>query len=367
MDDRIMDTLHEKTKSSTLMSIMMRRFLLCTGTTFLLTIPLFYILTKLFYAEDMIKIIESVEQGNGIPPLDLEEDIIQGMMIQFVLIFIIISISMFITTRFMTRNLWRPFDETLHKTEHFNLVQDNPPHFADTGINEFNRLNRSLAQLMEKDSEMFRIQKEFTENASHELQTPLAIIRGKLDLLMQENMNGKQMHIVSELYQLTMRMSHLNSNLLLLAKIDNVQYTATEEVDIAAMLAETLPMYGTLQNGNFINIADRQSRHRKPLHANAILLDCMLKNLIVNAIRHSAPCSRVEVEITDNSLTVSNTAENGVLDAPTLFRRFGSGEMKKKGNGLGLSIVKAICDFHKWSIRYAFDGTKHHFTVTFGK
>ena len=125
------------------------QFMICTGLMLLLTAPLFYLLTKCFYAEDLIDIIEAVQQGNSIPPLDLERDIIIGMMIQFLLIFIILSISLLITMRFITRRLWQPFDDTLQKTEQFNLAQSEIPEFRETQIKEFARLNASLKRLME--------------------------------------------------------------------------------------------------------------------------------------------------------------------------------------------------------------------------
>lgn len=342
------------------------QFACCTAVCFVLTVPLFYLLTKHFYAEDMIDIIEAVEQGQGIPPLDLEQDIMAGMMIQFLLIFLAFSLSLFITMRFVTKKLWQPFDNTLQKAEQFNLEQDDIPIFTETDIQEFARLNRSLEQLMSKDKEIYRIQKEFTENASHELQTPLAVVRSKLDLLMQEDLTESQTHLVSELYELTIRMGHLNRNLLLLAKIENAQYTVTEEVDIAAFLSDSLPLYDTLQNGTALHVDDRRTDCNKKLRANPVLFDCLLKNLIVNAIRHSTYYDKVRILLEDGRLTVCNaSASRKPLDAGTLFCRFRSGEVQQKGNGLGLAIVKAICNFHNWAVEYRFEAGFHKFIIDF--
>lgn len=351
-----------------LLSKTLVQFALCTTVIFALTTPLFYLLTRQYYAEEMIDIIQAFEQGRGLPPLDLEEDIMIGMMIQFLLIFLVVSLSLFITIRFITHHIWQPFDDTLRKAERFNLAQDNPPKFSPTDIIEFTRLNNSLEQLMLKDREKFRIQKEFTENASHELQTPLAIIRSKLDLLMQENLTERQMCLVSDLYGLTMRMRHLNRNLLLLAKIDNAQYATTEEVDIAALIAESLPLYDVVVNdGTSTRVDDRRSNRNVPLQANSVLLECLLKNLIVNAIRHSSEGSVVYIIIEDKRLIVSNASIDGkALDTTTLFQRFrNSNTVRQKGNGLGLAIVKAICSLHSWTVEYSFHDGKHNFTVEF--
>lgn len=354
-------------KQRNLLSKTLTKFLVCTAIVFTLTAPLFYLLTKHFYAEDMIDIMESLEKGMRIPPLDLEHDIMEGMMLQFLLIFLVISISWYITVRFFTRHLLHPFDDTLKKTEQFNLAQGDIPNFKETDIQEFSRLNLSLEKLMRKDKETFRIQKEFTENASHELQTPLAIIRSKLDLLMQEDLDEKQLKLISDLYQLSTRISHLNRNLLLLAKIENVQYSATEMVDITKLLTETLPLYGVLQNGISLKMENHQE-HKVSIRANTILLECLLKNLIINAIRHSASGSEVTLLLEDYRFTISNTSADGKsLDTTTLFHRFHSGDGQNKGNGLGLAIIKAICDFHSWTVEYQFKDNKHLFIVDFGQ
>ena len=336
-------------KPRTLLSRTLGRFLICVTAVFMLNAPLFYLILRYFYADGP------------------EDDVMVGMTLLFLLNFVVISVAYFITLRFATHSLWHPFDDTLRKTERFNIAKDEVPRFNETDISEFNRLNRSLAQLMERDHESFRIQKEFTENASHELQTPLAVIRSKLDLLMQEEMNERQMNIVSDLYHLTMRMSHLNRNLLLLAKIDNAQYATAEEVDIGTLLAETLPMYGVLQSDIPIKVSDRRSVHGRTLRANTVLLECLLKNLIVNALRHTAPGGDVTVTMTDKTLTVSNTAMDGPLREETLFRRFRSGEVRHSGTGLGLAIVRSICDFHKWTVSYSFAEGRHTFVLGFSK
>ena len=381
---------------TSLLSKTLRLFVCCVAICFVLTAPLFYLLTKYYYAEDMIDIIESMSRGEGVPPIDLEQDIMAGMMIQYLLIFCVITIAMFITMRFFTKKLLVPFDDTLRKTEDFNLAQSDVPLFVDTDIEEFNRLNQSLERLMSKDKETYRIQKEFTENASHELQTPLAIIRSKLDLLMQEELGEKEMKLVSDLYQLTMRMGHLNRNLLLLAKIENAQYTTLQEVDVKEMLSESLPLYEALQNGTTLKLVDandfsykndvkglgNDSNQHLKVQANPVLLECLLKNLIVNAIRHSPSKGEIQLIMGDHQLMVSNYSIDGKdgkpLDSKTLFQRFRSGDNqqlgsnatspeppRQKGNGLGLSIVKAICDFHHWPIEYHFQDGKHQFIVHF--
>lgn len=352
--------------AKSLLSRTLWRFARCAAACFMLTAPLFYLLTKYYYAEDMVDIIEAVERGEHLPQVDLEEDVMYGMMLQFLLIFAVITLAMFITMRLSTKKLWHSFDDTLCKAEHFSLAQGVVPEFLNTDIREFARLNHSLEQLMRKDQETYRIQKEFTENASHELQTPLAVIRAKLDLLMQGSLGKDEMQLVSDLYALTMRMEHLNRNLLLLARIENDQYGTLEQTDVAQVLADSLPLYEALRSGGHLQMRDERQDRARRVQANPILLECLLKNLIVNAIRHSRDDSDIEVLVSDDFLMVSNVSSDGVaLDASTLFQRFRSGDSRQKGNGLGLAIVKAVCDFHHWTVHYRFESGCHQFVVRF--
>lgn len=315
-----------------------------------------------------MEVVQSVEEGRGVPPsIDLEEDVMEGIVLQYVLVFAVISVALFITLRFATRRLWRPFDDTLRKAELFNLAQGDIPDFEPTDIKEFDRLNRSLSTLMAKDRDAFRIQKEFSENASHELQTPLAIIRSKLDLLMLQDLTESQMTIVSDLYELTQRMGHLNRNLLLLAKIENAHpASALDEVDVVAAVRGNMSLYEAMQGGAALRLEDHRSAPDVKVRANAFLLECLVKNLVVNAIRHSQSGAEVVVEVTDAGLVVSNASADGkALDGDSLFCRFHTGFVRSKGNGLGLAIVKAICDFHHWAVGYSFEGGRHVFRVCY--
>lgn len=327
--------------------------------------PLFYLITKHFYAEDMIDIIESVKKGQGIHDLDFEWDIVEGMMLQYLLVFTVVFLS-YLSMHFITRHLWQPFNDTLREMERFNLERGDIPKLEKTDIREFDHLNRSLIRLMERDRKTFRMQKEFSENASHELQTPLAVMRGKLDLLLQEEMSERQTQLVSDLYQLTSRMSHLSRDLLLLAKIDNAQYAQQEEIDITATLKVSLPMYDLLYPGITIHLNDLRTNRTVRLRANPFLLESLLKNLVVNALHHTVSGKAIRILIEEDLLEVSNpSADNVPLDTSSLFLRYQSSEVQSGGNGLGLAIVKAVCDFHGWTVRYEFRQSIHYFIVTF--
>ena len=267
--------------------------------------------------------------------------------------------------QWIMKNIGMDRDELLRLKQISGLAQSAVPQFQKTEIKEFARLNNSLAKLMQKDKEIYRIQKEFTENASHELQTPISIIRSKLDLLMQEELDERSMSLVSDLYDLNTRMEHLNRNLLLLAKIENSQYTEMEEVDLGSFIREAMPTYNVLHSDLNISFLDQRTCH--VVHnVNTILLSCLLNNLVVNAIRHTAAMNgEIRLLLCNSYFTVSNPADGVSLNARTLFQRFSSDDTKTSGNGLGLSIAKAICDYHGWRLQYVFEENHHVFSVHF--
>lgn len=123
---------NETIGGTSLLTKTLRQFACCAAACFALTAPLFYLLIKYFYAEDIVDIMESAERGKGIPPLDLEQDIMAGMLLQFLLIFLVLTIALFITVRFVTKKIWMPFDDTLRKAEEFNLAQSSPFHNSST-------------------------------------------------------------------------------------------------------------------------------------------------------------------------------------------------------------------------------------------
>lgn len=340
------------------------QFIICTAVILLLATPLFYLLTKHYYAEDMIDIIEATQQGHPLPAIDLEQDIMHGIMIQFALISGVLGIAIVFMVRFISQRLWKPFDESLKLIEGFRLESGIVPKLPDSNVKEFDRLNRTLNQLMGNSMVSYRAQKEFTENASHELQTPLAVFQSKLDLLLQQpDLTEQQAVAIQDLYRVSNRLARLNRNLLLLAKIENKQYGQMDTIDIVASIEELLPSLESMAGS--ITIGKSFQERNLVIRGNKALLESMINNLVVNAVRHNTADGTITIAILGNSLIVSNTSEEGALNAQLMFNRFYHPSEKAKGNGLGLAIVKAICDYHGWAVEYEYKDGKHFFKIQF--
>lgn len=340
------------------------QFTVCVAILLLLATPLFYWLTKSFYAEDMIDIMEAVHRGKGIPPLDLERDIMQGVMIQFALFAVILGVAVVLVMRFVSRRTLSPFYKTLEAIESFKIESGKRPTLADSDIEEISRLNTALNQMMENSLRSYQLQKEFTENASHELQTPLAVFQGKLDILMQQpDITESQAKIVQDLYQMVGRLSRLSRNLLLLAKMDNRQYGLTEQVDVVKVFDDLVPHLESLADG-LVLVKDFQVGSLK-VEANRSLLESLVGNLVVNAVRHNKPNGKIVLTVDLNGITIANTSAEGALDGSHIFDRFYRASETGNGYGLGLAIVKAVCDYHGWKVSYDYRDGLHQFAVKF--
>ena len=343
---------------------MLLSFVGCIAVLLLLALPLFYFLTESFYAEDMIDIIQAVNKGKPIPTLDLEEDIIQGVMIQFGVIMFVLAAAIILTLRFITARMWKPFEEILHRLESFRLENETLPTLPDSDVAEFARLNKTLQSLMQNSINSYKTQKEFTENASHELQTPLAVFQSQLDLLLQQpELTKAQAEIIQRLYEVSNRLARLNRSLLLLVKIDNRQYQQMEDINLSSFIEKLIPF---LQNVTG-DISLHQEFHNPTLtiRANRTLLESLVNNLIVNAVRHNRPQGAITICVSDRELAISNTSDEPALNDKLIFSRFYRPSEKVKGNGLGLSIVKAICEYHGWTIKYRYFDNRHIFIITF--
>ncbi|WP_421828869.1 sensor histidine kinase [Larkinella sp.] len=264
----------------------------------------------------------------------------------------------------LSGRLWLPFYESLSRIKRFNLASATPLQLDKPEINEFRELNEVLRKMGDKMQQDYRSLKEFTENASHEIQTPLALINAKVEQLIQsEKLTETQTRWIEDIYQASRRMARLNQGLLLLAKIDNHQFTDNQTVDLAALLAAKLGAMDevllhkriAVEIGNLAPFA---------VQLPPALADSLVTNLVNNAIKHNHAEGRVELRSDGKSLTLGNTGHALVSNPERLFERF-----KKEGSspdsvGLGLAIIKEICDTYGLQVHYDENNGWHRFGIS---
>lgn len=350
-----------KEKRQSLIKLLMSQFSVFMIFILLLATPIFYWIITNYYAEDLIEVANMAHVPHS--ELDLEQDTVFGLVFQVLSMCVILGISIFIIMRLVPQKLWRPFYETLDIISRFKVEDCKVPAFGETKVREFSQLNTTLKRILEQSVNSFKVQKEFTENASHELQTPLAIVQGKLDLLLQDkNVTEEQSVLLQDIYHEIRRMSRLNQNLLLLARIENVQYKMNSYVDIGEKLNTMIPSLETIADGMRIN-TDIHTGFS--VNCNEVLLESMISNLVVNAVRHNVCGGDIDISFKDRNMMIANKSDEPALNPNDVFKRFHRNSETQKGNGLGLAIVKSICDYHNWTISYSYTEGKHVFMVKF--
>jgi len=283
----------------------------------------------------------------------------------FTIIIIILLIRLFIITKKLSKTLWKPFYETLQHIEKFEIDKNSNSKLKTNDIEEFNRLNHAINNLIEKNTSIYKSQREFIENAAHELQTPIAIFKGKLEnILQRKDLNSEQFKVIDDLNNTTTRLVRLNKNLLVLSKIDSNTYIEIDKVNLKETIDNQLTFFREQALSKKINITTKLS-NEVVVSSNHILAEMLISNLFLNTINHNISNGTINIELTKDRLTFSNTGTLVPLQTEKMFERFSKSNPTSQGNGLGLSIIKKIIDTNHWNINYYFIDRMHTFEIVF--
>lgn len=300
-------------------------------------------------------------------PMIEKLDLMRTLSFQYGILLCVVLISLSAIFYQMSKILWRPFHSTLSKVRDFSLEKEELPQFEETNTTEFAQLNSILDDFISDNVNSYQKQKEFIENLSHELQTPITVIKSQLDMLLQQpGFSKEQMDIIQSLYSISSKMTRMNKNLLLLIRINNDQYADMEEVDfVKSLQAQLLYLQERAESdGIKVNV---EIKNPLSICANRMLVESLLTNLIVNAIRHNTKNGVINMKVVGSDFIISNTGITQALDEDDMFSRFNRASKEKKGNGLGLYIVYEICKMHNWKIQYNYKENLHTFTVRFAE
>ena len=278
-----------------------------------------------------------------------------------VFLFVLIVGGLLFLNRRLSKSVWKPFRETLDQLKTFSLNNQTKIEFSKTDVSEFDELNQSLNKLIEHNVSAYKTQKEFTENASHELQTPLAILKNKLDILLQnQDLTEKQYQIAEEMNRALSRSSRINKNLLLLAKIENNQFE-NSEIHLDELLNQSMEILQEHFEQKNISVKTKIYDNVK-VNGNIGLTEVLINNLILNAIRHTPINGSISIKLNNSVFEVSNSGTEK-LNSDLLFKRFSRFSKDNNGSGLGLAIVQEICKSQNWTIDYRFENNNHIFSV----
>lgn len=292
-----------------------------------------------------------------------EDDLIEDLLYSLLALFLGIIASMVILNNLLLKKIWQPFYQLLDRLRNFRLDDPKPFDATDYKIEEFRLLDSSLQKLLERNVQTFNEQKQFIENAAHELQTPLAISLNKLELMVNQPMDEEQLALAASVMDNLERLIRLNKSLLLLSRINNQQYAGEEEIDLNVAVRKALHDFSDQAHYKNIHLILEEKGNIKA-KMNPDLAHMLAVNLLKNAIVHNHPGGAVHVVIEDQVLTVTNTGKPEALDPTKIFERFYKQGSNGGSTGLGLSIVKAITDLYGFGISYRFD-ERHGFKVVF--
>ena len=312
-----------------------------------------------------IKVADKTYKVNILKSQEETEDLVKLILLITLIIVLLLLIILFLVNRFLLSRLWKPFNSTIDELKKFNLSGKEKPQLKDSSINEFKELNEAVTIMAGHVSREYNTLKVFTENASHEMQTPLAVINSKLDVLIQdESINEQQMNQLQGIYQALDRLSKLNYSLLLLTRIGNNQFTQTENIPLDKIVKEKLIQFEELTESRRLKVTTDITP--AIICCNKELLDILLNNLLNNAIRYNLENGEIFILVSTNKLVIANSSPIPALDEKLVFQRFyRHNDTQQEGNGLGLSIVKQICSVAGFSIEYLYQDSRHQFHIHF--
>ncbi|WP_109699852.1 sensor histidine kinase [Chitinophaga deserti] len=284
------------------------------------------------------------------------------IILQSVLLILLLS-GLLLINQSLARRIWKPFYQTLRKLRAYKVDDPGPLQLTPSGITEFAELNTAVEQLAERSRQSYLSQKEFAENASHELRTPLAVFQGKLEMLMQTSpLSEQQAMLISELADASHRMARLNKGLLLLTRIQNGQFPETAEVSVRDAARHLLAQYEPQISQQRLSVEEDWLDELK-VTMSPNLLEVLLGNLLSNAIRHNVAGGKLVVKGANGALTISNTGQPYPLPEERIYQRFAKNSKDAESMGLGLEIVRKICDLYGFEVKYRWENMLHSFQV----
>ncbi len=237
------------------------------------------------------------------------------------------------------------------------------------GRDPISNMAKTFDNMLDKIESAFRNQKQFIQNASHELNTPLTVIKTKIDVLKQKKSVTKEHYretidlVDSEI----MRLSKITEELLVLSDLEDNGYKVERKmIDLKGSLEKILKLYDNQIESKDL-ILETSFEGRSEVYGNPVQIEQLLFNLLDNAVKYSDAGGYLRISIEDNELqkqvVLNITNTTSVIseeDLKLIFKRFyrsKSGD-SRKSFGLGLSIAKKIVEKHNGEIKTSFNKDK---------
>jgi signal transduction histidine kinase len=298
--------------------------------------------------------------------LSEKKELLKDISLYMFFLFLSLLLISILLNYLISKKLWDPFYLMVGKAEKFDIQSDKDIELPDTNIKEFHQLNLVFSKMTRKMRNDYLSLKEYNENSAHEIQTPLAIIQSKLEILMQrKELKKESLNLIRSINEATARLFKLNQGLLLISKIDNFYFQEEKEISLKEIIDKSIINYKEIMQLKNVRV-DLEANDPAFVKMNDILADVLISNLISNAVRYNIDGGFINCFLGSGYLTISNSGLPLTIDPEQLFRRFHKKSENPHSVGLGLSIVKKIVDTYKMKIEYTCIGNIHELRLDFG-
>lgn len=294
-----------------------------------------------------------------------KQDLQEAILWWVVVLYATLLLTILILTSWVYHGTTRPLYKLLHWLDEYQLNGKNRELVNPTTITEFKKLNEAAVRNMKRAEEVFEEQRLFIGNASHEMQTPLAVCSNRLEALMEdESFSEQQLLELAKTYETLEYLTKLNKTLLLLSKIDNKQFANRSQVNINTLIKKVNEGYQEVFEYKNIHFSMDEKAELNVL-ADETIIRILINNLLKNSYVHNINDGEISVTIDTNKLIIKNTSDIGELNSKSIFERFYQGSKKEGSTGLGLALVKSIIEVEKLRISYTYSNNLHCFEILF--
>lgn len=294
-----------------------------------------------------------------------KEDIFTSIITIELFAFALFIIVLFFINKTVSQKTFSDFYDTLKKIEEFSLKDNLPIILNRSDINEFEKLNKSISFLSEKAIGEYRSLKEFSEEVNHEIQTPVSVIKSKLEILMQSNeLSENNLALLNTALKNLNKLERINKSILLLNKLEHKDLFDSTEINLSKEIKVVIDDYSDFITSKNLNVTS-SIEDNLIISANHSLINILLSNLISNAIKHNVDNGTISIELKNNVLIILNTGNFSNVEPEKFFQRFYKGSTSTDSVGLGLTIVKKICDLYGFAVTNQFSDNLYSVIVKF--
>lgn len=295
-----------------------------------------------------------------------EDELLEDLLLALLGLYVMLVISILVVNHFLLKRIWKSFHAILANLKNFKLGTGARIKSVSSPIDEFKTLAKEVEEMLQRNEMIYSSQKQFIENASHELQTPLAISINKLELFAENNtLPDEQMIEIGKITDTLNRLVRLNKSLLMLSKIENQQFSDEEPINFNELIRQLADDFSDLADFKKVTITIEETASLQ-FNMNKGLATALASNLLKNALIHNYQGGSVEFIINEHDFIISNSGTASSLNPEIIFNRFYRLTNTNESTGLGLAIVKSITNTYSISIAYTFNGN-HQLKIIFPK